>query len=175
MKTIKRYENYPIWIVILSNFVSLGIYILGFLIVFRLGLVFSFLYLLFILFFEYRLIRNHCTSCFYWGKTCGFGKGRLSSWLFKKGDSSQFCMKDFTWKDLIPDLLISLIPFVIGIIILILKFDILLLSALLMLVLLTTTGNGYIRGTLTCRYCKQGELGCPANELFSKRIKNNQL
>jgi hypothetical protein len=158
-------------IVILSNFVSLGIYGLGFLIVFRLGLVFSLFYLLFILSLEYRLLRNHCTNCFYWGKTCGFGKGRLSSWFFKKGDSSQFCMKDFTWKDMIPDMLVSLIPFVIGIILLILKFDIILLSALLMLLLLTTTGNGFIRGTLTCSYCKQRDIGCLAYELFNKENK----
>lgn len=171
MELIKRYENYPLGIVILSNFVSLAIYGLGFLIIFRLGLVFSFLYLLFILIFEYRLIRYHCTNCFYWGKTCGFGKGKLSSWIFKKGDTSQFCMKDFRWKDMIPDLLIPLIPFVIGIILLILKFDIILLFELLMLLLLTTIGNGFIRGTLTCKYCKQGELGCPADLLFNKENK----
>jgi hypothetical protein len=171
METIKRYDNYPFGIVILSNVVSLGIYVLGFLIIFRVGLVLSILYVLFILSLEYRLLRYHCTNCFYWGRICGFGKGRLSSWFFKIGDSSQFCMKDFTWKDMIPDLLVSLIPFVIGISILIVKFDIMLLSALLMLVVLTTTGNGFIRGTLTCRYCKQGELGCPADLLFNKGNK----
>jgi len=168
METTKRYENYPIGIVILSNFVSLAIYGLGFLIIFRLGLAFSFLYLFYILILEYRLIRNHCTNCFYWGKTCGFGKGRLSSWVFKKGDISKFCIKDMTWRDMIPDILVSLIPLVIGIILLILKFDFILLSALLLLLLLTTIGNNFIRGTLTCRYCKQRELGCPADLLFNK-------
>jgi hypothetical protein len=72
---------------------------------------------------------------------------------------------------MIPDLLISLIPFIVGITVLILQFDIMLLSAVLMLVLLTTSGNGYIRGTLTCRHCKQGEIGCPANDLFNKGNK----
>ena len=36
------------------------------------------------------------------------------------------------------------------------------------IVILTTIGNGFIRGTLTCKYCKQGELGCPADRLFNK-------
>ena len=171
METIKRYENYPMGIVLLSNFVALGIYTFGFLIIFRVGLVFSILYLLFILSLEYRLLRYHCPNCFYWGRICGFGKGKLSSWFFKKGDSSRFCLKEFTWKDMIPDLLISLIPFVVGITVLILQFDIMLLSAVLMLALLTTSGNGYIRGTLTCRHCKQGELGCPAELLFNKESK----
>jgi len=172
METVKSYENYPIGIVILSNVVSLAIYGLGFSVTLKLGWIFSIVYLLYILLFEYRLIRNHCTHCFYWGKTCGFGKGRLSSWLFAKGDISKFCSKDLTWKDMIPDILISVIPIVTGIILLILKFDIILLSELVLLVLFTTIGNGYIRGKLTCRYCKQKELGCPADALFNKENKS---
>jgi hypothetical protein len=166
MDTIQKYENYPIGIVFFSNFVSLAIYILGFLIVMNLGLAFSFLYALSIFIFEYRLLKYHCTSCFYWGRNCGFGKGRLSSWFFKKGDPVKFCAKDMTWKDLIPDILVSLIPFVIGIIFLLLKFTFLLLSALLLLVFFTTAGNGFIREKLTCRYCRQKERGCPADALF---------
>jgi hypothetical protein len=168
MEPTERYENYPAGIVIVSNLVSLAIYGLGFLIIFRLGLVFSLLYLLYILFFEYRLVSKHCPNCYYWGKACGFGKGRISSWFFQKGDVSKFCMKEMTWRDMIPDLLISLIPAVIGIILLIVRFDLLLLSALLLLVIFTTIGNGYVRGSLTCRYCKQKDLGCPADALFSK-------
>jgi hypothetical protein len=167
METSKTYDNYPIGIVIQSNIVSVGIYALGFLIALRLGLVFSLLYLLYILILEYKLIRS-CANCFYWGKTCGFGKGRLSSLVFKKGDTSKFCAKEISWRDMIPDILISLIPMVIGIILLIIQFDLILLSALLLLILLTTSGNGYIRGTLTCRYCQQRELGCPAYMLFNK-------
>jgi len=77
METINRYDNYPARVVILSNLVSLGIYGLGFMIIYRLGLAFSFFYLIYILIFELRLIRNHCTNCYYWGKICGFGKGRV--------------------------------------------------------------------------------------------------
>src|SRR5512133_359030 len=104
METSDRFENYPAWIVFLSNFVSLSIYALGFLILLKAGLVVALLYLLFILILEYRLIMSHCTNCIYWGKTCGFGKGRISSWFFRKGDPNGFCKKEMTWKDMIPDL-----------------------------------------------------------------------
>jgi hypothetical protein len=57
----------------------------------------------------------------------------------------------------------------IGIILLISKFDFVSLSALLLLVVFTTAGNGYIRGKMTCKYCKQKELGCPADLLFNKK------
>lgn len=168
METSKSYENYPEGIVLTSNTVSLLIYSLGFLIIFGLGLVFSLFYLLYILILEFRLLRYHCTNCYYFGRTCGFGKGRISSWLFQKGDVAKFCSNDFTWKDMIPDLLVSLIPFITGIVLLILNFNLLLLAALLLLSILTTSGNGFVRGKLTCKNCKQREMGCPAYELFNK-------
>jgi hypothetical protein len=168
METSKTFDNFPIRTVILSNSVSFAIYMLGILIIFKTGWVFSIIYLGYILALELRLIRNHCTNCFYWGKTCGFGKGRISSLFFKKGDPVRFCSNEFSWKDMIPDLLVSLIPLITGIVLLIIRFDIILLAALILLTFLTTSGNGYIRGKMTCSYCKQRELGCPAHELFNK-------
>lgn len=168
MDASHRYENFPGGIVLVSNAVSLGIDILGFLILVRAGLLFAVLYLIYILILEYRLLRYSCTNCYYWGKVCGFGKGKISSWLFTKGDNSKFCLKQITWKSMIPDLLVSLIPFVAGIILLIREFSVDLLLMLLILMLLTTQGNAYIRGKLTCRHCRQQELGCPADLLFKK-------
>jgi len=168
METVKRYENYPTGIVFLSNFVSITIYGIGFFVILRLGLAFALLYLLYIMILEYRLIKYHCTSCYYWGKTCGFGKGRISSLFFKKGEISWFCCKKMTWKDMIPDIMVSLIPLVIGIVLLILEFDFLLLAALLLLFILTTMVTGFIRGKMTCLFCKQRDLGCPADSLFNK-------
>jgi hypothetical protein len=168
LATIRRYENFPVWIVILSNLVAFLIYGLGFLVLHRLGLLFSVGYLVYVLALEFRLLRNHCTNCYYWGKTCGFGKGRLSSLLFKKGDIAKFCDNNITWKDMIPDVLVTLIPLGAGIYLLAMDFDFIILSILFLLVFLTTMGNGFVRGTLTCRHCKQKELGCPADLLFNK-------
>ncbi len=144
------------------------IYGSGFLIIFQLNWIISILYSAYILIFEFRLIRYHCTNCFYWGKICGFGKGKISSWFFKKEEDSKFCSIQMTWKDMIPDLLISLIPLITGIVLLIIKFELILLLALILLIFLTTIGNGFIRGTLTCTFCKQKDIGCPADKLFNK-------
>jgi hypothetical protein len=168
MQTTKTYNNFPIWTVILSNLFSILIYSSGFIITLRLGWIAAVLYLAFILALEYRLISRHCVNCYYWGKTCGFGKGRLSSLFFKRGDPSKFCEKQMSWKAMIPDLLVSLIPLLIGILLMIIEFDFILLFAAIILIALTTVGNAFIRGNLTCRYCKQRELGCPAEKLFSK-------
>ena len=168
METSKTYENYPIRIVIQSNVVAFGIYVLGFIITYHLGWIPAILYLGFIVALEFRLLRYSCTNCYYWGKTCAFGQGRLSALFFKKGDPLKFCNNVITWKSMIPDLLVSLIPLAFGIILLIIKFEPIILFSLIVLVALTTAGNGYIRGTLACRSCKQRELGCPADKLFKK-------
>jgi hypothetical protein len=168
MEITKTYEKFPLLTVFLSNIVSILIYISGFVITLKLGWIAAVIYSVFILSFEYRLLSKHCVNCYYWGKTCGFGKGRLSSLFFKKGDPAKFCENKMSWRDLIPDLLISLVPLIIGIILMIIRFEPILLFAIIILVLLTTVGNGFIRGKLTCRYCKQRDLGCPADDLFNK-------
>jgi hypothetical protein len=141
---------------------------LGFLVMYKIGLIFAFLYLAYILVLEIRLLKTHCVDCYYWGRNCGFGKGRISALFFKKGDVARFCSKGIKPTDMIPDLLASLIPVLTGIVLIIVKFDFLLLAAVLVLILLTTAGNGFIRGRLVCRYCKQRDLGCPAERMFNK-------
>lgn len=172
METSNKYEIYPIWIVFLSNLTSLSIYALGFFILMKLGWVAPAIYMVLVFILEYRLIRNHCVNCFYWGKTCGFGKGRISSLFFKRGDISKFCNLKMTWRDMIPDLLVALIPITVGIFLLVFNFDVVILIAILLLIVLTTSGNGFIRRHLTCKFCKQRDLGCPAERLFNKVEKN---
>ena len=168
MQTVKTHEIYPFRTVLLSGLVSILIYTSGFLITLRLSWIVAIPYLVFIFFLEYRLLSRHCVNCYYWGRTCGFGKGRVSSIFFKKGNPSKFCESEFGWKDMIPDLLVSLVPLILGIIILILDFNVIVLIAMVLLIFLSTLGNGYIRGNLTCKYCRQREIGCPAEQLFKK-------
>ncbi len=168
METTGKYEKFPIGIVLVSNAVSLTLYTCGTFIMFRIGLAAAIVYVLYLLVLEVNLLRNHCTACYYWGKTCGFGQGGLSALFFKKGDPERFCRKKMTWADMIPDLLVSLVPFAAGIIMLFVKFDVLLLLAVVLLLLLTTAGNGFVRGKLTCSHCHQRSLGCPADALFDK-------
>ena len=169
MENLKRYESYPLWIILLSNLNALLLYGLGFAIMLRIGSVFALLYLAYILVLEIRLLKTHCVDCYYWGRDCGFGKGKISALFFKKGDVARFCSKGIKPADMIPDLLASLIPVLTGIVLMIVKFNFLLLAAVLVMILLTTAGNGFIRGRLVCRYCKQRDLGCPAERMFNKK------
>ena len=162
------HENYPFRIVAVSNLLTLAIYFFGAAIIYRLSAVGLAAYLLYVAWIELRLMRGHCVNCYYFGKTCSFGRGRLSCLFFKKGDPREFNRMQITWKSMIPDMLVSFVPVAAGIVILFRKFDWTLLAMTAVLFLLTTAGNGFVRGKLACRYCKQRELGCPAERLFKK-------
>jgi hypothetical protein len=163
-----RFENYPAWIVIATNALSLAIYFTGSIIVVRLGLPWLLIYLAYILVLEFRLLGKSCVHCYYYGKRCAFGKGKLSSLFFKKGEEL-FCNKKITWKELIPEMLVPFTPIIIGIILLINQFEWMLLLYVIFLFMLTSTGNGFVRSSLACRYCKQQEMGCPAANFFIKK------
>jgi hypothetical protein len=171
MDRSKYYENYPLWIVFISNFLSVAIYAIGAFILYRLEPLLSIFYLMYIILLELRLLKSSCSNCYYYGKTCAFGKGRLSRLLFKKGDPKKFSQREITWKDILPDFMVSLIPMATGVILLIKDFSWMILTLILALGILGFAGNALVRGMLACKYCKQRELGCPAEQLFSKTKK----
>ncbi|MBN2371257.1 MAG: hypothetical protein JXO72_12305 [Vicinamibacteria bacterium] len=163
------FESYPSWAVALSNGLSLSIYALGSVIVARLGWGFLAAYLVFLAYLEVHLLARGCVHCTYYGRACFSGKGLVASWLFKRGDPSRFASRKFTWLSLLPDMLVVLIPLGAGLFLSIRRFDWLLLSLMVGLIILAFPGNGCVRGRLACRYCRQRELGCPAEELFRRR------
>jgi len=167
----KTYENYPCWIILISNFVSILIYLAGSFIIYQLGLAWLGLYIIYILFLEIRVMKKSCVNCYYYGKCCAFGRGKLSTLFFKKGNPKNFACRKITWKSIIPDFLVSIIPFIAGIILLILKFNWLVLLSVILLLILASFGNSFVRGSLACKHCRQRELGCPAEQLFSKNKK----
>ncbi|MCK9152565.1 hypothetical protein [Methanobacterium alcaliphilum] len=118
---------------------------------------------------EIRVLKKSCVNCYYYGKVCGFGKGKLSALFFKKGDISKFSQLDLSWKDMIPDILIFVVPLIAGVIILISSFSWIILLLMGLLLSLSLIGNAFIRGFLTCKHCKQRELGCPAEKLFQEK------
>lgn len=165
------HENYPIMIVIVSNLLSFLIYLIGAFILYQFNLIWVIFYVLFILLLEFRLMRGHCVDCYYYGKTCAFGKGRLSALFFQRGNPEKFNQVKITWKDIVPDFLVFLVPVLAGILLLVLEFSLTILILIIALFLLGFFGNALVRGKLACRYCKQRAIGCPAEQLFDKNKK----
>ncbi len=163
------FENFPVWMVVLSNLVTLLVYAVGAYIIAAFGTLFVILYLLYILWIEYRLMSRSCVNCYYYNRLCCFGRGKLCSLILKKGNRMKFLRKKITWVDIIPDFLASLIPLGAGAVLLVMEFNMSLLIDMVFLAILAFPVTGFIRGGLACKYCKQKEIGCPAQELFSKK------
>ena len=132
------------------------------------GWMWMVVYLASALVLEIRLLKGHCTSCYYYGKVCAFGKGRLSAVFFKRGNPERFDDKNITWRSMIPDVLVGLVPVILGIVVLVRDFSWAVFAAVLGVLLLATMGSGAVRTSLACKYCRQRELGCPAERLFAK-------
>ena len=169
MEETRSYKSYPGWIVFLCNLVSAAIYAIGATILAGFGTLVSVFYLLYCLWLEIRVLRKSCANCYYYGKACGTGKGKLCAVFFKKGDPRAFVEKEATWADVLPDFLVSVFPLVGGIILLIRDFCWPTVIMLAVLVALTFGGNAFIRGSLLCKYCEQRKIGCPAAKLFGEK------
>jgi len=166
MEEAKSYEKFPLWIVCLSNLVGVSIYIIGAFILSGFGILLAVTYLLYCLWVEICVLRGSCVDCYYYGRVCGLGKGRLCSLLFRKGDPQRFVEKETSWTKMLPDFMVFILPLAGGIVLLSGDFNWVLAAMLAILVILSFGGNALIRGSYACKYCKQREIGCPAEKLF---------
>ena len=173
MKETETYENFPIWIPLLSNIVGISIYAIGAYILAGFGILFSIMYLIYCLWIEITILAGSCVNCYYYGKICGLGKGKLCALLFKEGDPKKFLEKEISWSKMLPDFMVFVFPIVGGIILLVRDFNWLLAGIMAVFVILFFFGNAVIRGSFACKYCRQRELGCPAEQLFGKEKGEN--
>ena len=174
MSISERHESYPLKTILISNGLSLGIYVLGASILLHYGWVVFFLYIVYCFWREMQIIRTRCKYCYYYGKLCGLGKGRVCSLFIEKGDPARFYQKEICWQDLIPDMAVVLIPFITGIgYLLFMHFRWIILLQIILMLFLAFPGTGYVRSVLLCNHCKQAELGCPAIKFFGGENKNS--
>jgi hypothetical protein len=169
MKKSKSYEKFPLWIVLLSNLLSIAIYLIGLYIFLQIGILFAILFVIYIFWVEIRLLKKSCRYCYYYNKICAFGRGKCCTLFFKRGDPKKFVKTKITMKDILPDFLVFILPLIGGIILLFYKFSWLIVTLLAILVILGFGGNAVIRGSFACKHCKQREIGCPAEKLFGKK------
>jgi hypothetical protein len=174
MKETDSYESFPLPIVLLSNVVAIAIYVIGAYILAGLGIWWAVLYLVYCGWIEVRVYKHSCVNCSYYGKVCAFGKGKLCSLIFEKGDPQKFAQTQIRWFDLVPDFMVAILPTIGGIVLLATAFSWIVLALLATLLVLSFGGNALIRGSFACKYCKQKELGCPAEKLFSKGPKPSE-
>jgi hypothetical protein len=169
MEPVKAYEDFPFPMVLFAILVTVSIYALGVAILSGFGISMAVLYLLYCLGVEIHVMKMSCVDCCYYGKWCAFGRSKVAPFLFRQGDPKTFASKCMSWKELLPDMLLLLIPLVGGIALLILGFSWSLAMMIAALLALSFGGNYVVRSKIACKYCKQRELGCPAEQFFGKQ------
>ena len=167
---MKTYESYPIWSVAVVILLFLAIYLAGSYIMFRLHLIAGLLFVLYIVLMEFYTYKEACPHCYYYGKRCYSGRGLIAQFVYKKGDPKKFCEKKIKFKDFLPQVIMLVIPIIVGIALLISRgFHLLTLIATLYPVFNWFFINPILYGKLACPHCKQGKKCCPALDFFSKK------
>ena len=106
---------------------------------------------------------------------CAFGKGKCSALFFKKGKPEDVLKTEITMKDIIPDFLTFIFPLIGGIVRLLSNVSWLIIVLLVILVILGFGGHAVVRGSFACIYCKQREIGCPAEKLLNQKKSQEQI
>ncbi|MGD9276634.1 MAG: hypothetical protein PVJ67_05660 [Candidatus Pacearchaeota archaeon] len=165
------YENYPWKNVLIYNLVTWSVYFAGLFLMFSVHLFAGVLFFVYILFIEYSVYKDGCRHCYYYGKRCVAGRGKIAPLFFKKGNPKKFCEKTLSFKDFIPSLLVAFIPMLAGIYLLIKDFSFLILGLTLWPLIVNFVGNPIVYGELACPHCRQGAKCCPACEYFKKNYE----
>jgi len=171
MEEVKPYEECPVWIAALSVGMTLLTYALGAYILAGLAVWLIAPYLLYGLWTEWRVVRSSCVNCYYYGKRCGLGRGRLCARLFPQGDPAAFGDHDFSWVQMVAYSLTALAPMAAGVAVAIRDKTWAPIILVVIMAVVYFVGNGIVRGRFGCKYCMQGRLGCPvaANMMGPKR------
>ncbi len=170
----KAYERYPLRNVLIYNLVILVTYLIGVYILSRIGLVWGLLYIVYLIILELQLYREGCASCYYYGKRCVAGKGKIAPLFFKKQDPKRFCEKQVTWKNLLPNIMVVVFPLIGGGYLLWTGFEWLIAGLMVVPILIWVFGNPLVYGKLACPHCKQGRICCPANDFFGKKVEKKK-
>jgi hypothetical protein len=168
------FETYPWRLVIVCNAVGLAVYAIGIYVTARLGLAWVAVYASYCVAMELRLLAGSCRRCYYYGKRCGFGKGGLCARIYRRAAEPNLSEKQVAWRDIVPDLLVPLAPLAACVVLLARRFEWPIVLCIVALVFLSSAGNGYVRGQVACKRCKQRELGCPAERMFNKTGSTSQ-
>ncbi len=158
-------EEYPRVGIILGNLVMVLWIILGTIACWFFYPLAVWIYLPFALIMVFVVLRKLvCTNCYYYGKWCGTGWGKLAALFFKQGNVENFSKSIGIKLAPLTYGLLSLIPLVLGIIAAIREFTVPRVSVLVLLLLVSFYSGAISRGK-ACVNCKMRTIcpGAPKN------------
>jgi hypothetical protein len=165
-------EEYPKSTIILANLAMALWLALGTIAIWFLSPVAAIIYITFAVSMVFVILRKLvCTNCYYYGKWCGAGWGKLAALFFKRGDINKFGTSAGIKIAPLTYGLLSLIPVILGIISIIIEFTLLKATVLVLLLAVSFYSGGIGRGK-ACKQCKMRN-ACPGAPKRPARAKND--
>ncbi len=155
-------EEYPWSVVVIENLVLALWIFLGTIVITQVNLLIGMIYIASALFMILIVMRKLiCTRCYYYGKRCHVGWGKISSLLFDQGNIEEF--NTCAGQKVAPILfgLLALIPMIFGVISLVKDFKISKL-VLVSVLLCTILYSSVVARKKSCAKCKV-KLICPGS------------
>ena len=118
-------------------------------------------------------IRLRCSYCYYCGKRCYSGWGKIAGFSFKRGNNKEFNNPGNYGIVAFLSSVLLLAPIMLGILTLILAFSIPALLLIIAYCVVAFTPNYFFKEK-TCHMCKQGQLGCPAARKLHKNSEKEE-
>jgi hypothetical protein len=151
-------ENYPKHIIIVRWIILILAFALGIYVLFQLHQILAIVYIMYsVIALTLILPLSRCVSCFYHGRYCNTGWGKIAAYLFNKGDESKY-VEHYNYAIFLH--LLWVIPLLAALLQLIRMRDILTLSAAAAYVLILLLEKVILK-KLCCTRCHQREF-CPA-------------
>ena len=150
----KGLESFRFSTVLFGNLMMFIWLVLGTIAVWFINPLLAGLYLAIALILVYIILRKLlCTNCYYYDKWCGLGWGKLTAKMFKKGDIEKF--NDSIGIRLAPMIygLLTVIPFILIIVSIILVFDYTKIGVFVLLLIVSFYSSGIGRKA-ACSNCK---------------------
>jgi hypothetical protein len=163
-------ENYSQKIICTNLLFTFLSYFIGSLVIYSFDSIFGIFYAILCIITIILSLKLRCSYCFYYGKKYGYGFGFLSKIFFSQGESKEFNNSKKVIPVLIFSMSTSIIPVIVGIVLLVVNYSILYLIYFILYILIAFLPNFFIRSKI-CKNCEQGKLGCPA---YNKILKQSE-
>ncbi|MHA2138638.1 MAG: hypothetical protein ACW98G_12225 [Candidatus Hodarchaeales archaeon] len=167
--SVSKLESFPFKIVCLSASLTIISYLAGAFVLYFFHPMLSALYLILAATTLMVSMKLRCTHCYYLGRYCNFGLGKLAELIFSKGDPSEFRDPKKVGFTGFLSFGTMLIPVAIGLLLLVTEITLGNLGLLIGYFLIGIAPNFLVRGDF-CDKCMQGELGCPSYERMKKPL-----
>lgn len=155
-------ESYPSNIVIVSNLLGVLSYAFGASILWLLSPPVAIAYIGLVVFTFILSMRFRCRFCYYYGKRCFSGMGRLAALLLAKGKAEDFGRSRNVAPAAVASFAVMLLPLAGAVAVGLSGLSRLLLALVIIYVMVAIVPGFYVRANMYCKDCRQGQMGCPA-------------